>query len=88
MSLPNMNKTQAKHFNYMTDAMRRVEWNMHYKIFRDQRIPPEWHHIARNKSCDKKFRIAIEVEPRLVRFFKWMRCGVQNARRPRNLIGT
>jgi len=78
MSLPKMNKSQSQHFNYMTDAMRRVEWDMHHKIFRDQRIPSEWHHIARKRGRDKKIKITIGVEAGLVRFFKSMGTGYQN----------
>lgn len=51
---------------------------MHHKILRDQRIPSEWHHIARKKGRDKKIKITIGVEAGLVRFFKSMGTGYQN----------
>ncbi len=78
MSPPKMNKTQVKYFHYMTDAMQRLEWDMHNTIYRAERIPPMWREIAKDKGRDKKIKITIGVEAGIVRFFKSMGSGYQN----------
>ena len=39
--------TQTKHYTYMMDVMRRLEWDLHNTIEATGRIPEEWHQIAR-----------------------------------------
>lgn len=37
---------RREHHHDVVDALRRLEWDMHRRIWLDQRIPVEWHDIA------------------------------------------
>lgn len=78
MATPKMTKTEIRHFHYMGDAMRRLEWDLHDAIYRSRRIPQAWHDIGRDKGRDRKVKITIGIEAGVVRFFKSMGSGYQN----------
>ncbi|MBK4214404.1 BrnA antitoxin family protein [Paracoccus caeni] len=59
-------------YHYMADAMRMLEWDLHQTIFREMRIPDEWHEIARQKPTERKTRVTLRLDEGLVRFFRSM----------------
>jgi len=72
-----MNKTERVNFHRMMDAVRQLEWDMQSTIWRQQRIPPEWHEIAKTRTRRKKARVTMGVEEDVLRFFKVMGIGYQ-----------
>ncbi|MEY4697190.1 MAG: hypothetical protein RIT14_1618 [Pseudomonadota bacterium] len=70
-----MTRTQAEHYHYMSDAMRRLEWDLHHTIEATSRIPPEWHEIAKSRAPRRKTRVTITLEEDVLRFFKSMGMG-------------
>lgn len=59
-------------YHYMADALRMLEWDLHQTIFREMRIPDEWHEIARQKPSERKTRVTLRLDEGLVRFFRSM----------------
>lgn len=71
------NKTQREHFNYFTDLMQQIEWDLHQEVLDAKRIPTEWHQIAREKGQAEKVRITLRVDADVVRFFRKFGKGYQ-----------
>lgn len=71
-----MTKAERAHHYYMTDALRRFEWDMHQEIEINFRIPHEWHHIATRRE-HKKTTICFSVDADVVKWFKSMGPGYQ-----------
>ncbi|WP_284263102.1 BrnA antitoxin family protein [Roseicyclus amphidinii] len=67
---------QREHHYYMVDALRRFEWDMHQRIWLDQRIPVEWHDIATRRERDK-IRLTLRVDADVVKWFRSMGPGYQ-----------
>lgn len=65
-------ETRRMNYHYMADAMRRLEWDLHQKLFTDLRIPEDWHEIARERGEPKKTQITLRVDEDVVRFFRSM----------------
>ena len=72
-----MTKTERVNFHYLMDAMRRLEWDMHNEVLRQQRIPAQWHEIAKERGRKAKVRVTTMVEEDVLRFFKSMGRGYQ-----------
>jgi len=60
----------------MADAMRRFEWEMHSKLWIDNRIPQEWHEISSRRESEKE-RLTLRLDRDVVRWFKSMGPGYQ-----------
>lgn len=72
-----MTKTERVHAHYLMDALRRLEWDMNDEMFRQRRIPPLWHEIAKAPGRRDKVRVTTMVEEAVLRFFKSMGRGYQ-----------
>ncbi len=72
-----MTKVERVNFHYLMDAMRRLEWDMHDEVLRQQRIPAQWHEIAKERGRKAKVRVTTMVEEDVLRFFKSMGRGYQ-----------
>ena len=70
-------KVQQEHFNYFTDLMKQIEWDLHQEILDAKRIPPEWHEIAKEKGQAEKVRLTLRVDADVVRFFRRFGRGYQ-----------
>jgi hypothetical protein len=68
-------RREAAHYSYMSDVMRRLEWDLHNTIALTGRIPREWHDIAKAEPHSAKDRINLWVEEDVVRFFRAMGPG-------------
>ncbi len=68
---------QRANYHYMTDAMRRLEWDLHHHIEATSRIPDEWHEIAKTRAPQGKQRITMAVDRDVLRFFRSMGAGYQ-----------
>ena len=66
---------QRVHFTYMMDVMRRFEWDMHNRLEMSDRIPPEWHEIARQRPDHAAVRVNIGLDADVLKFFKSMGKG-------------
>ena len=64
--------TQTRHYTYMMDVMRRLEWDLHNTIEATGRIPEEWHQIARATPQGTHVRVNMRLEADVVKFFKSM----------------
>lgn len=73
---PPKTKTDRVNHYYMMDAMRRLEWDMHHTIFRDQRIPRAWHEIAAEKRAART-KVTMALDADVVKFLKSMGPGYQ-----------
>lgn len=73
--LSKMNQTQRRNYHYMADALRRFEWDIHNTIEATDRIPLEWHDIARERHPQRKEKVTLLLEEDVVRFFKSMGTG-------------
>jgi uncharacterized protein (DUF4415 family) len=73
--LAKMNQTQRRNYHYMADALRRFEWDIHHSIEATDRIPLEWHEIARERHPQRKEKVTLLLEQDVVRFFKSMGTG-------------
>ena len=67
---------QREHHYYMVDALRRFEWDMHQRIWLDQRIPIEWHDIATRRESPK-VQLTLRVDADVVKWFRSMGPGYQ-----------
>jgi uncharacterized protein (DUF4415 family) len=75
MGFRKMTRPQAENYHYMSDAMRRLEWDLHHTIEATSRIPPEWHEIAKDRPPRRKVRVTVALEEDVLRFFKSMGMG-------------
>ncbi|MGB3279187.1 MAG: BrnA antitoxin family protein [Pseudorhodobacter sp.] len=75
MDLQKLTPKQRANFHYMSDAMRRLEWDLHNAIEATSRIPEEWHEIARATPAQKKVPVTIRMDADVLRFFKSMGAG-------------
>jgi uncharacterized protein (DUF4415 family) len=73
--LSKLNATQRANYHYMAEALRRLEWDLHNTIEATDRIPLEWHEIARERATKRKVRVTLLIEEDVVRFFKSMGTG-------------
>lgn len=71
-----LTKTERAHHYYLTDALRRFEWDMHHAIEIEQRIPTAWHDISTRRESAKT-KICFSVDQDVVKWFKSMGPGYQ-----------
>jgi len=67
---------QREHHYYMLDAMRRFEWDMHHRIWMEQRIPSDWREIAGRREVEK-VRVTLRIDADVVKWFRSMGPGYQ-----------
>ncbi|MBI1169772.1 hypothetical protein GC209_00070 [bacterium] len=63
---------QRRHYHYMSDVMKRLEWDLHNTIELTDRIPEEWHEIAAETPSAAGLRVNLRLDADVVRFFKSM----------------
>lgn len=66
---------QRAHYHYMSDIIRRLEWDLHNTIEMTSHIPEAWHEIAQKTPEHKTVRINLRVDASVVKFFKSMGTG-------------
>ncbi|WP_297618545.1 BrnA antitoxin family protein [uncultured Roseicyclus sp.] len=71
-----LGRRQREHHFYMVEALRRFEWDMHQRIWLDQRIPQDWHEIASRRESAKT-RVTVRLDQDVVRWFRSMGPGYQ-----------
>lgn len=69
-----LTKAQREHHHYLIDHMSRVEFDMHHRIWINERVPRDWARIAEEASPRKK-RVTIRVDADVVTFFRKMGTG-------------
>ncbi len=67
---------QRAHHYYMLDAMRRFEWDMHQRVWLNNRIPVEWHEISTRRES-AKVRVTLRLDEDVVKWFRSMGPGYQ-----------
>jgi len=67
---------RRRHHFYMADALRRFEFEMHSKIWVDNRIPQDWHEIATRRES-AKVRVTVRLDADVVKWFRSMGPGYQ-----------
>ncbi|MDA0187734.1 MAG: BrnA antitoxin family protein [Proteobacteria bacterium] len=67
---------QREHHYYMVGALRRFEWDMHQRIWLDQRIPQDWHEIATRRESPK-LQLTLRLDQDVVRWLRSMGPGYQ-----------
>lgn len=70
--LKHQSATQTRHYTYMADVMRRLEWDLHNTIEMTGRIPEEWHQIARATPEAAGVKVNLRLDADVVKFFKSM----------------
>jgi uncharacterized protein (DUF4415 family) len=70
-----LNATQRANYHYMADAMRRLEHDLHNMIEATNRIPLEWHEMARDRPPRRKVKVTLLLEEDVVKFMKSMGTG-------------
>ena len=71
-----LNAREREHHFYLVDAMRRFEWDMHSRIWIENRIPQEWHEIA-DRRDSAKVQLTVRFDADVVKWFKSMGPGYQ-----------
>jgi len=69
-------KQEAENLHYVTEAMRRVEYDLHTHINYLKRIPHEWESIHLERSHHKT-RITMRVDKDVLKFFRSLGPGYQ-----------
>lgn len=75
MPKPRHTRREAAHYHYMSDVMRRLEWDLHNTIALTGRVPPEWHEIAQAEPHSRKEKVNLWIEADVLRFFRSMGPG-------------
>ena len=70
--LKHQTKAEARHYTYMMDVMRRLEWDLHNTIELTDRIPEEWHQIASTTPELPGVKVNLRLDADVVKFFKSM----------------
>lgn len=73
--LAKMTAKERANYHYLSDVLRRLEWDLHNTIEASDRIPTEWHEIARDRHAKRKIKVTLALEEDVVRFFKSMGAG-------------
>ncbi len=66
---------QRENYFYMSEAMRRLEWDLHHTIEATNRIPEEWHQIAQRAHPQPTERVTIRLDRDVLKFFRSMGTG-------------
>ena len=72
---PKLPAARTRHYFYMADAMRRLEWDLHNTIAATDRIPTEWHDIARRVGDQPTERVCLRLDRDVMKFFRSMGTG-------------
>lgn len=79
MATPNKPLTthaRAHHY-YMSEAMKRLEWDLQNHLLAERRIPDDWHEIATRRASAKK-QLTVRFDEDVVKFFKSAGPGYQS----------
>ena len=69
-------RREAENLHYVTEAMRRVEYDLHTHLHHLRRIPHEWEAIHLERSHHKT-RITMRVDKDVLKFFRSLGPGYQ-----------
>ena len=70
-----MTAKARENFFYMSEAMRRLEWDLHHTIEATNRIPEEWHEIAQRRHPQPTERVTVRLDRDVLKFFRSMGQG-------------
>lgn len=70
-----MTAKARENFFYMSEAMRRLEWDLHHTIEATNRIPEAWHEIAARAHPQPTERVTIRLDRDVLKFFRSMGTG-------------
>ena len=70
-----MTAKARENFFYMSEAMRRLEWDLHHTIEATNRIPEAWHEIAQRAHPQPTDRVTIRLDRDVLKFFRSMGAG-------------
>ncbi|WP_435257962.1 BrnA antitoxin family protein [Thioclava sp. FR2] len=70
-----MTAKERENFFYMSEAMRRLEWDLHHTIEVTNRIPEAWHEIARRPHPQPTERVTVRLDRDVLKFFRSMGAG-------------
>ena len=59
---------QREHHHYLIDAMARIDYDLHNRIYINQRVPGDWTRIATSPSPHRK-RVTIRVDEDVLKGF-------------------
>lgn len=62
---------QREHHHYLIDAMARIDYDLHNRIYINQRVPSDWTRIATSPSPHRK-RVTIRLDEDVLKFFRSM----------------
>ena len=62
---------QREHHHYLIDAMARIDYDLHNRIYINQRVPSDWIRIATSPSPHRK-RVTIRLDEDVLKFFRSM----------------
>ncbi|MEJ6393962.1 BrnA antitoxin family protein [Gymnodinialimonas sp. 2305UL16-5] len=71
-----LTKTARAHHFYMSEAMKRLEWDLQNRLMNERRIPEAWHEIATRRTSAKK-QLTVRFDEDVVKFFKSAGPGYQ-----------
>ena len=63
---------QRRHYHYMSDVMKRLEWDLHNTIELTDRIPEEWHAISRETPEAAGQKVNLRLDADVLKFFRSM----------------
>lgn len=64
-----LTKAQREHHYYLIDAMARIDYDLHNRIYIHRRVPHDWVRIATSPSPHRK-RVTIRVDEDVLKFFR------------------
>lgn len=71
-----ISERDAKHRYWVTEALKRLEYDINSEVRRKRRIPEEWHNLAAGVPS-KRVKVTMMVEQDVVKFFKSLGPGYQ-----------
>ena len=60
---------QREQHHYLVDAMARIDYDLHNRIYIHRRVPSDWIRIATSPTARKK-RVTIRVDEDVLKFFR------------------
>lgn len=66
-----LTKAQREHHHYLIDAMARIDYDLHNRIYIKRRVPSDWARIATSPTPGKT-RVTIRVDDDVLKFFRSM----------------
>jgi uncharacterized protein (DUF4415 family) len=63
------------HYHYLAEALKELEFHLHWRLEESGQLPDEWQEIARQRGPMPKVRVALWLEGEVLKFFKGMGRG-------------